>query len=90
MKCHPNLSLRLPQPLSKACAKDIWNLDERGVRRKAGQCHDIGREGTLVTLVFAGNALSNYLPSIFIFPHNRLKEHSIRDDLLGSVGTADG
>lgn len=38
----------------------------------------------------AENALSNYIPPMFIFPRNGFHEHLIRDGHLGSVETAKG
>ncbi|XP_074037915.1 uncharacterized protein [Leptinotarsa decemlineata] len=83
--------------------KDVWNVDETGIttvqkpdrviaRRGEKQVSAMtsAERGTLVTLAFAGNALGNYIPPMFIFPRKRFQEHFIRDGPTGSVGTANG
>ncbi|XP_022829429.1 uncharacterized protein LOC111359389 [Spodoptera litura] len=84
-------------------AKDIWNVDETGIttvqkpdrviaRRGEKQVSAMtsAERGTLVTMAFAGNAIGNYIPPMFIFPRKRFQEHFIRDGPTGSVGTANG
>lgn len=87
----------------KLDAKDIWNVDETGITTVQKPDRVIARRGekqvsamtsvergTLVTLAFAGNAIGNYIPPMFIFPRKRFQEHFIRDGPVGSVGTANG
>ena len=84
-------------------AKDIWNVDETGITTVQKTDRIIARQGEkqvsamtsmergrLVTLAFAGNAIGNYIPPMFIFPLKRYKDHFVRDGPTGSVGRANG
>ena len=83
----------------KFTPEDIWNIDETGCTtvqkpskiiagKGVKQVGASGERGTLVTLCCGINALGNFFPPMFIFPHVNFKEHFIRDGPNGCIGAA--
>ncbi|KAL4134942.1 hypothetical protein QTP88_006622 [Uroleucon formosanum] len=82
-------------------AHQIFNLDETGIttvqnpgkvvaqkgKKQIGAITSAER-GTLVTMCLAVNAVGNAIPPMFIFPRVNYKDHFIRGDPPGCVGTS--
>ena len=47
-----------------------------------------GERGTLVTLCCAVSASGNAIPPMFVFPKTHFKQHFVRDDPVGCIGSA--
>lgn len=92
-------NLQIVMDRDKFEPQDIYNVDETGVTtvqkpdrvvakrgtRQVGAVTSAER-GTLVTLVFAANALGNAIPPMFVFPRIRYQDHFVRDGPVGSIG----
>ena len=76
----------------KFTPNDIWNVDETGVStvqkpnkvvalkgvKQIGSITSSER-GQMITICSAGNATGNFVPSMFVFPRKKFKNHFIRD-----------